>query len=67
MLGLARFTFHYGPIQIVNTFYLTKIAEHLHSTMVLFKLTKDFHLYTLLSKFTFHYGPIQIKWTINIF
>ena len=32
-----KFTFHYGPIQIINKFRNVVVCAHLHSTMVLFK------------------------------
>ena len=32
-----KFTFHYGPIQIINKFRNVVVCAHLHSTMVVFK------------------------------
>ena len=34
---IAKFTFHYGPIQILQINCNTLFIIHLHSTMVLFK------------------------------
>ena len=58
------FTFHYGPIQILDIEDITSIGNYLHSTMVLFKLISLVTLSPFSPAFTFHYGPIQIIFVI---
>ena len=56
------FTFHYGPIQIGQSFffariYFTKFTFHYGPIQIEFCNTYKY----LELRFTFHYGPIQIK------
>ena len=54
------FTFHYGPIQILNLNSHSSVHFYLHSTMVLFKSVAVQLLSCVPLRFTFHYGPIQM-------
>ena len=56
-----KFTFHYGPIQIINKFRNVVVCAHLHSTMVLFKSFISRSVSSASISFTFHYGRIQIE------
>ena len=58
-INQEKFTFHYGPIQIMIMQNLYLNFTNLHSTMVLFKLEIGC-IKIHLNRFTFHYGPIQI-------
>ena len=43
------FTFHYGPIQILDIEDITSIGNYLHSTMVLFKYKFNENVYSLVN------------------
>ena len=65
---LLKFTFHYGPIQIIFNLPVNAFYRDLHSTMVLFKLSHSNR--TLHSQGYLHSTMVLFKfetpWTLNL-
>ena len=58
---LKKFTFHYGPIQILYVRYRFTYCIRIYIPLWSYSNIKIIQLVNLIIKFTFHYGPIQMN------